>query len=243
MTTLRLAVPLLAVLSLCAACSKPKAGGSCTAKPPVAKSFDGVCEGKEAALVCLNGTYTQIKCRKGAVGCMEVMGSVSCDIIEDVGEPCFGDREVGCSSDGKKMMTCTGGKWALKMACKSSLGCVENVEGVRCTSGEAAENDPCEEHQKNQGSCSADKTQLLVCDGKKFFVASTCRGQNKCRALGAKIDCDASMAEVGDPCEEPDALSCDVAKKHMLKCTDGKFVMHEACKKRCNNAFKKYSCD
>ena len=39
------------------------------------------------------------------------------------------------------------------------------------------------------------------------------------------------------------ALSCDVAKKHMLKCDGAKFAMHEACKHRCNNAFKKFSCD
>jgi len=233
-----------AVLTLClVSCSKPKPGASCTATPPVAKSFSGVCDGKQAALVCLNGTYQPIKCAKSAVGCMEVMGSVSCDIVEDVGEPCVGDREFGCSSDHKKMLHCEGGKWALKMACKSSLGCVENVHGVRCTSGEGAAGDPCEANQKDQGSCSADHLSLLVCDGSKFFVASTCRGQNKCRALGAKIDCDTSLAEVGDPCEEPDALSCDVAKKHMLRCVDGKFAVHEACKRRCNNAFKKYSCD
>ena len=46
-----------------------------------------------------------------AVGCMEIMGKVSCDLLEDVGEPCFGDRAVGCSSDHQKMMTCSSGKW------------------------------------------------------------------------------------------------------------------------------------
>lgn len=245
MYVLRVVLPLLAVVVFSSSCSKPKAGASCTAGPPIAKSFEGTCDGKQAALICLNGTYQAIKCAKSAVGCMEVMGKVSCDIVEDVGEPCLkGDREFGCSTDHKKMLTCgSDGKWALKMACKSSLGCVENVEGVRCTSGEAAENDPCEANQKDQGSCSADKTQLLVCDGSKFFVASTCRGQNKCRALGKQIDCDTSMAEVGDPCEEKDALSCDVAKKNMLACDGSKFALKQACKKRCNNAFKKYSCD
>ncbi|MBL8957222.1 MAG: hypothetical protein JNK82_40990 [Myxococcaceae bacterium] len=240
MTTLRLAIVFFAACSL-VACSKPKPGASCTATPPVASSYSGICDGKQAAIVCLGGRYESIKCKKSAVGCMEVMGSVSCDIVEDVGEPC--QREFGCSSDHKKFLHCEGGKWALKMACKSSLGCVENVQGVRCTSGEAAAGDPCEANQKDQGSCSADHSQLLVCDGSKFFVANTCRGQNKCRALGNKIDCDDSLAEIGDPCEEPDSLSCDVAKKHLLKCTEGKFAVHESCKKRCNNAFNKFSCD
>lgn len=244
MASLRAVVPVVAVavLSL-TACSKPKAGGSCTAASPTTRgSFEGTCDGKQAALVCLNGTYTHIKCAKSAVGCMEVMGKVSCNIHEDVGEPCF-DREHGCSSDHKKMLTCKDGKWALKMDCKSSLGCVENVEGVRCTSGEASAGDPCQPNQKDQGGCNADKNALLVCDGSKFFVASTCRGQLKCRALGGKIDCDTSLAEVDDPCEEPGALSCDVAKKHLLECTGGKFAVKQACKKHCNNAFKKFSCD
>ena len=93
------------------------------------------------------------------------------------------------------------------------------------------------------GPCGRRNTLNRPGDGKKFFVASTCRGQLKCRALGGKIDCDTSLAEVGDPCEEADALSCDVAKKHMLKCNGKTFEQHQACKKRCNNAFKKFSCD
>ncbi len=237
-------MPVVAVLLLtAAACSKPKAGGSCSDSTHVAGSFSGVCDGKNAALICINGTYQPIKCQKGPVGCMEVMGKVSCNLVEDVGEPCFGDREFGCSTDHKKMMTCKDGKWALKMDCKSSLGCVENVQGVRCTSGEAKAGDPCQPEQKDQGGCNADKTELLVCDGSKFFVASTCRGQLKCRALGGKIDCDTSLAEPGDPCEEKDALSCDVAKKHLLECDGAKFAVKQACKKHCNNAFKKFSCD
>jgi hypothetical protein len=38
-------------------------------------------------------------------------------------------------------------------------------------------------------------------------------------------------------------LSCDVAKKHLLQCDGQKFAVKQACKKHCNNAFKKFSCD
>ena len=51
------------------------------------------------------------------------------------------------------------------------------------------------------------------------------------------------MAELGDPCEEEAILSCDTAKKTLLKCAGKKFVQEQACKKRCNNAFDKFSCD
>ena len=172
---------------------------------------------------------------------MEIMGDVSCDVIKDVGEPCPKSIKADCSSDGKKMLECEDGAWKLRMGC--SKLCVSNVEGVRCENASGAVGDACTAGQKNQAVCSEDKLQLLVCDGESFFSASSCRGQNKCRAVNKQIECDTSMAELGDACEEEDTLSCDTARKTMLKCVGKKFVKAQACKKRCNNAFARFSCD
>ncbi len=231
---MRYEVSLLAVLALLVSCSKPTEGATCSAGK-------GACLDKEHALVCIGGTYAKVQCRKSATGCMEVMGNVTCDVVKDPGVPCAGDRAADCSSDGKKMLECKDGAWALTMNC--SKLCVSNVNGVRCENAEGKAGDPCTQAQFDQAVCSADKQTLLVCDGKQFFAASSCRGQNHCRAVGKKIDCDTSMAEPGDPCEEEGALSCDTAKKTMLKCTGKKFVKDQACKRRCNNAFNKFSCD
>ena len=222
-------------------CSKPKEGGTCTLA--AGASFGtgpGTCTDKKSAIICVDGTFKKVKCEKSATGCMEVMGDVSCEVIKDVGEPCPG-KVVDCSSDGKKMIECEGGAWKQRMAC--SKLCVSNVEGVRCENASGAVGDACTPEQKDSAVCSEDKLQLLVCDGAKFFAASSCRGQNKCRAVAKKIECDTSMAELGDACEEEGILSCDTAKKTMLKCTEKKFVKEQACKKRCNNAFSKFSCD
>jgi hypothetical protein len=233
----------LVVTSLVVAvgCSKPKEGAACTESGTFGNG-PGTCLDKQNALVCVGGKYTHVKCEKSATGCMDVAGNVSCSVIKDVGEPCPGGAKVAdCSSDGKKMLLCEGGAWVMKMGC--SKLCVSNVNGVRCENASGAVGDECTQDQFDSAVCSEDKLQLLVCDGKKFFAASSCRGQNKCRAVGKQIDCDTSMAEVGDPCEEDGALSCDTAKKTMLKCTAKKFVKEQDCKKRCNNAFKKFSCD
>jgi hypothetical protein len=238
--------PLIAACSLALfayGCNKPKPGSKCTEAAKSEGNFKGACLSKGEALACVDGKYTSVKCESKPVGCMETMGSVSCSMIIDEDEPCFGDKEYTCSTDHKKMLECSKNKWSLKMACKSSKGCVENAKGVSCTSAEAEEGDPCEKDQKDSGSCNPDKDKLLVCDGKKFVVASTCRGQNKCRALGTKLDCDTSLAKIDDPCEDEGKLSCDVAKKVLLKCDGEKFVKEQECKKRCNNAFDKYSCD
>lgn len=222
-----------------AGCKKPKAGEPCKAGQRVVNSYPGgSCNGKDAAILCIDGTYQDVKC---ADACSAMMGDVSCDRVKDEDEPCFQDEKADCSNDHKKMLKCTKGKWKLTMACKSAKGCISNVNGVSCESAEAEEGDACK--QKNAGSCNPDKDKLLVCDGKKFFVASTCRGQNHCRAAGSKIECDTSMAEIGDPCEEEDKLSCDTKKKVMLRCNGKTFEKKEACAKRCNNAFDKYSCD
>ncbi|MFT3713982.1 MAG: hypothetical protein QM817_40490 [Archangium sp.] len=226
------AVAVLAVAI--AGCSKPKEGGAC-------KDQEGSCIDKQNALVCIGGTLAKVKCRKSATGCMEVLGNVSCDVDRDVGVACADDGSSDCSGDGKKMLDCKDGKWALRMNC--SKLCVSNVNGVRCENAEGAEGDPCTQEQFDSAVCSADKKTLLVCDGKKFFAASSCKGQNHCRAVNKQIECDTSMADIGDPCEEEDKLSCDTAKKVMLKCSGKKFVKEKDCKKRCNNAFDKYSCD
>ncbi len=222
-------------------CSKPKEGGTCTPGPTSFGNGPGTCTDKQNAIVCVDGTFKKLKCAKGAVGCMEVMGDVSCDVIKDVGEPCPAAQKADCSSDGKKMLACEGGAWKLRMPC--SKLCVSNVDGVRCENASGAIGDPCTAEQKDSAVCSEDKLQLLVCDGAKFFSASSCRGQNKCRAVGKQIQCDSSMAEIADACEEEGILSCDTAKKTMLKCVNKKFVKEQACKKRCNNAFDKVSCD
>lgn len=221
-------------------CSKPKEGGSCT-PGPIFGHGKGTCVDKQNAIVCVDGTFTKVKCKKSATGCMEVVGDVSCDVVKEVGEPCPGAKENDCSSDGKKWLECEGGTWKQHMAC--SKLCVSNVNGIRCENASGAVGDACTEQQKDQAVCSEDKVHLLVCDGAKFFSASSCRGQNKCRAVGKQIECDTSMAELDDACEEEGILSCDTAKKTMLKCVGKKFVKEQDCKKRCNNAFKKFSCD
>lgn len=226
------------VVAIAGCGKKPKAGAPCTGD-----ETKGACMGKGAALVCIGGTYQELKCEASPVGCMETMGNVACTRIFGAGDPCSGDKEYGCSSDHKQLLECKSNVWKLKMACKSSKGCVENVKGVSCESAEAEEGDKCEPDQKDQGSCSPDKSKLLVCNGKKFVVATTCRGQNKCRAAGSKLECDTSTAELDDPCEDDGKMACDVAKKALLKCSGNKFVKAQDCKKRCNNAFDKYSCD
>jgi hypothetical protein len=226
------------------ACSKPKAGAKCDSGGQKPENGPGVCLDKTSAIVCMDGTYTQVKCEPGAVGCMNVAGSVSCTLVKDEGEPCSSADKIACSTDNKKLLECTSGKWKMKMPCKGGgKGCVSNAEGVRCENAEGNEGDPCTADQKGQGVCSPDKTKLLVCDGAKMHVATTCRGQNHCRPLSGKLDCDISMAEINDPCEEQNHLSCDTAKKTLLKCDGKKFVKVQACKQRCNNAFDKYSCD
>jgi hypothetical protein len=87
---------------------------------------------------------------------METMGSVGCNQIVDADEPCF-DKQYGYSSDGKKMLECKDGPWALEMDCKSSKGCVENAEGVKCESAEAEEGDKCQQKCKKRCNNAFDK--------------------------------------------------------------------------------------
>ncbi len=235
-----IAFPLLFALSLFAAgCGKPKPGDKCS---DVKK---GACKNDKTAIMCVDGTYAEVVCG-GATGCMAMglpMGAseISCTPGGDEGDTCLEDKSFACSSDNKKMLKCKKHKWVVEMECNSAKGCISNAEGVSCENAEAEEGDKCK--QENTFACSPDKKKLLGCNGKKMIVASTCRGQNHCQIQGSKLKCDTSMAEIDDPCDEEGKLSCDTAKKVMLECDGKKFVKKQECKKRCNNAFDKYSCD
>lgn len=230
----------LLALSTVEGCKKkPRAGAQCTPDPPTLGSFRGACVNKGAALACIGGTYTEIKCAE-TPGCAEADGRVTCAQLADIGDPCIAKRFT-CSRDKTKMLECGDNKWVLSKECRSASGCTEVGKEVQCPSSQGEPGDRCT--TKNAGSCTADGGMLLVCDGVKLVIASTCRGKNKCRQVGNEIECDTSIAKVDDLCEQPNKPACDPDMKVLLLCDGKKFSVKEKCPKACSNANDVYRCD
>lgn len=154
------------------------------------------------------------------------------------GASCTG-QEALCS-DKTNILECHDGK-LVAMACKGPKGCAESATGasragrnvtvnyaVSCDFSGNAPGEACT--QNDAYLCSADKSQMLRCkDGK--LLATACRGAKKCTETPTQVDCDTSVAAMGEACD--DGYACSTDGKATLKCAGGKWSLDEACKKTC----------
>ncbi len=88
--------------------------------------------------------------------------------------------------------------------------------------------------------CSADKTSMLRCKDKKI-VATACRGPKKCTETPTQVDCDTSIAQIGESCV--DGFACSTDAKATLKCASGKWAVDEKCKKSCTVSGNGVGCE
>jgi hypothetical protein len=84
---------------------------------------------------------------------------------------------------------------------------------------------------KCQGSSSrcADKTSALACVNAVLTTVS-CRGAKGCTSSANTMDCDNSLANVGEGCVIQGDVSCAADKKAALDCDQNKFRVAETCK-------------
>jgi hypothetical protein len=219
-----------------AAC-KPKMGASCKI------DRKEVCGEKATALVCQLGTWQEMSCR-GPKGCAPGEAEPDCDqTIARAGDICNVTNEHTCSEDKKSSLLCKEQKWVLDEVCSGPLGCVlsQGEKKLSCDASVARDGDKC---SRDNVACGADKKSKLVCRGGKYALVSNCRGDLGCRRIGDTIDCDDSLAVLGDLCAQTDHYSCSTDGKQVLKCDGAKFNVDEACKNRkiCKQSGTKVGC-
>ena len=239
------AVRLLATFSIAtliglAACKKPpKPGADCKTKGEVQ------CLDKKTAVMCAGGKWEGPLACEGPTGCMSVAGDGSCTHTNyAVGEPCLDEGKPECSGDHKAALKCENAHWKLVEACNGVLGCVSNAQGTRCDLGASTEGTSCTKENEGNASCTPDAKALLLCKGGKMTVAARCKGMHGCRQLGKQIECDETIADLGDVCDSSEyegKLACSTDKKTRLVCKSNKFVKERACK--CFVMIDKVNCD
>jgi len=77
---------------------------------------------------------------------------------------------------------------------------------------------------------------MLLCDGHVLGVTSSCRGPSGCRfdRQTHKVDCDDRLATEGDPCDQPNRITCSVDRKLELACDPGgehRYVKKRECRR------------
>ncbi len=214
---------LAGILLVCAlGCSK-KAGDSC-------KGDKLVCADKKTALSCHDGKYVAVAC-KGAKGCKKKKGEIRCDVsANEDGDECTANlsNKGDCSPDGKSWVVCHKGKFRV-LPCRGPKACKSRT----CDTTMGNEGDQC--RRNDSYACSPDKKRQVVCkvpegaDVGKVELARTCRGPKACTIDGDNINCDLSVAKVGDKCKGTGA-ACSEDHKAMLKCADAKMAVDVPCR-------------
>lgn len=208
---------------------KPKQGGSCKIETKE------VCTDEKKALVCHDAKWEEIAC-KGEKGCQRNGNDSTCDqSVAGDGDRCNLVGDFVCTQDKQAMLECKGNKWTLVQGCLGERACVIEAKKVTCDNSIANAGDGCRE--EDDYACSPDKKSALVCKQGKFTVASKCSGKGGCKvggdkASGFKVECDDSIANVGDPCEKDSHYACAPDEKQIVKCVNKKFVADDKCKGR-----------
>jgi hypothetical protein len=75
----------------------------------------------------------------------------------------------------------------------------------------------------------------MKCVGGKFKITNSCRGPKHCLVLEKPsegkqhFECDDSVTEPGDPCEDEGEQSCSPDKKSLHVCKEHAVVVSKAC--------------
>jgi hypothetical protein len=101
------------------------------------------------------------------------------------------------------------------------------------------EGDPC-----TAGAVCADPQTGLFCNAGKW-KSMGCRGPGGCKVQSGNVNCDDTLANLKDGCDEENEVACQTDKKAALECHSGNFVVGETCKgpKGCVVDGEKIQCD
>jgi hypothetical protein len=231
-------VVVMAVLVLAAgACKKHgKAGDPCKTE------WSTDCTDKKDALVCVSGKLEALACRS-INGCMD-MGDGNDDCSNEtqmMGEPCKDEGNYSCSIDAKEMLKCDSKHWIMVDDCKGQNGCQSSASGAKCDKGTETAGASCSAQNEGNGSCSPDGKSLLMCRSGKMVLAATCKGLNGCRQRGTDLDCNQTVADIGDPCFEG-KYACSTDRKTRLQCRSGKMAKDRTCNKSCSVMIEEVQC-
>lgn len=214
---------LIAVAAVALVACKPSVGSSCT-------RGEARCIDTGRALVCEEGKFVETPCN-GKLGCRLQPEGTACDTRGNkAGDRCSKDEEgAAVCADPETLLVCRGGT-TQRSACRGKGGCVEEQGHAACDASIAEEGDACGAGSKS--ACSVSGKDVLVCVGAAMKKTYECRGERGCTVASGKLDCDQSVARLGDACDPrlEGSFACSEDAKNIVKCAGGHFVADEKCK-------------
>lgn len=148
----------------------------------------GMCTDPKHIMTCTGGKYQVADCR-GPTGCSTSDGRPHCDTtIAAVDDSCK-ENAKACALDGKKVLTCQGGKMALAFHCLGEGGCKSSGGKIDCDLTVARDGDPCIKDMEGKVACNIDEKSIVACKGGKFVVDEKCDKGKQCLSEGGGIRC------------------------------------------------------
>jgi hypothetical protein len=212
----------LALLASVATC-KPEAGSRCEAG-------EERCLDSARALVCESERFVEVPCR-GTEGCRTTAAGTACDVSgNQAGDPCSRDGHGSAAcADPKQLVTCRNGRFE-RVRCGGPRGC--SVEGGRalCDTSIATADEPCDTDGKK--ACASDGQTVLACQAGRFSPLYACRGARGCTATSGRLDCDMTLAILGEACDPrmTGHVACAADRTGTLVCREGRFFADAPCK-------------
>lgn len=214
-------------LLLAGGCEKKAVGDSCAAG-------EVGCLDAHMGLFCVGGHLATMTCL-GPTGCQKLgKNDVACDNpVASVGDGCNQVKDAACSSDRTQALVCTGEKFVLAQPCKGPRGCTTSGETVYCDNALAEPGDLCTE--EGDDACKTDRSSFMKCVHGNFQITNSCRGPKKCTVTEKPeenkehFECDDSLTEPGDPCEEEGEESCSIDRKELHACKANKVIVEKPC--------------
>ena len=142
------------------------------------------------------------------------------------GKSCFDEGSAAC--DGSRMLTCRAKTWE-EVACAGPKGCTQSGRFVDCDETVAVAGTPCSNDSPDgYSSCSVDHKTRLKCAFGAWHEDIPCRGPKGCAVVSRFVDCDDSVAKVGDACER-DSITCSDDASAVLVCRTGRYALDTPC--------------
>ena len=164
------------------------------------------------------------------------------------GAKCVANGKFQCT-DPSSAILCQAGVY-VALPCRGPHGCAGTGLQSKCDDDLATEGDACMMTLNENYACTSDHTKELICKDGKFVTLRTCKGPSKCTIANETLNCDDSIADVGDACvaEAGDAnYGCSLDKKIEVVCdaATSKFQSFTACRgqKGCNIEKDVVHCD
>lgn len=160
-----------------------------------------------------------------ALGAVVLVGLVASGCKPKPGAACSSDGEARCM-DPTAALICHERVWT-PMQCRGPKGCNASGALIDCDESSAQASDFCD--QDGNYSCSTDRRTQLRCVKSKWVADTRCAGPKGCVTTTLKVECDDTIASVGDVCSKERHHTCSQDRKAVLICKGGAFVQAQSC--------------